>query len=799
MVGQRFTPPDPGAKYEDQSKKTRLREVIEDSMADLPAGEDGSGEGAAPNDENDERDWLQIARVAYMDSTDYFEANHRAQQERNLHLFQSRHPPGSKYLTDDWKNRSRLFRPKTRAGVRRSEAAAAAAFFTTQDVVSVSASDDNNAKQQASAEIGKELLQHRLTKTIPWFLTLVGAWQATRVSGIVASRQSWVYEQRVKGKRLQPVIDEMTGQPMIDEFSVPIMEEVEEIEVLKDEPEIRLFPVENIRFDPAADWIDPINSSPYLVVLHPVYVVDAKARMKKIDPKTGQPEWFELDDAELVKGRTGQADSVRMARQGGSQDSTADNRPLRDFDVIWVHENFIRLDGDDVVYYTVGTEALLSKPRPVKDVYHFDRVRPYVLGRSQIEAFRTVPASSVELTQDLQVMANEVANQRIDNVKLAMNARYFARRGTDVDYESLKRNVSGSVTLMKDPEKDVVVHRAPDVTSSAYVEQDRINVDFDELSGIFSAGSVQSNRQLNETVGGMKLLAGDAAGLGEYDLRTFTETWVEPVLRQILQLEQRFETNVTLLTLAGQKAQIAERFGINEITDEVLEQELTLTVSVGIGATNPIDKMQKFMLGADAMSKLFGEQFAMMADPIEISKEIFGNMGYRDGARFFKKDDNGETVDPKLAMAQKVIEKLTQELEAAKQGEAAQMKKIETEARLKDAAASADHARDMRELDVEAAIKRETMAREFELKRRQQDHEFQLDRRRLALEGIRARAAHQLKEGESRQRRGLDLDNHIHQRQLSAAQNAEKIKAMRAQRRQRKKPAKQAESDGAAG
>ena len=71
----------------------------------------------------------------------------------------------------------------------------------------------------------------------------------------------------------------------------------------------------------------------------------------------------------------------------------------------------------------------------------------------------------------MQAEINEVANQRIDNVKFAMNKRYWVRRNQQVDIRSITRNVPGSVTMMNDPEKDVKVQETNDVTSSAYQEQ----------------------------------------------------------------------------------------------------------------------------------------------------------------------------------------------------------------------------------------------------------------------------------------------------------------------------------------
>ena len=75
---------------------------------------------------------------------------------------------------------------------------------------------------------------------------------------------------------------------------------------------------------------------------------------------------------------------------------------------------------------------------------------------------------------------------------------------------------------MDDPDQDVRIVETRDVTGSAYAEQDRINMDFDELQGNFSTSTVQGARNLNETVGGMQLLAGSSSSVAEYVLRTFS-------------------------------------------------------------------------------------------------------------------------------------------------------------------------------------------------------------------------------------------------------------------------------------
>jgi hypothetical protein len=87
--------------------------------------------------ENESNVWLDLASDAYTTSTTYLDAYLRPEWERAIRQWQGKHAVGSKYLSDAWQKRSCVFRPKTRAAVRKNEAAAAAAFFSTQDVVEI--------------------------------------------------------------------------------------------------------------------------------------------------------------------------------------------------------------------------------------------------------------------------------------------------------------------------------------------------------------------------------------------------------------------------------------------------------------------------------------------------------------------------------------------------------------------------------------------------------------------------------------------------------------------------------------
>lgn len=591
--------------------------------------------------------WLKRAQDAYSGSTSYFDANVRPQIEANLRQVQGKHPSNSKYYADSYKARSRLFRPKTRSMTRKNEAICAAAFFSNEDVVSIRPMDDSNPRHLASAEIMQELIQYRLTRSIPWFQTVIGAYQDAMHAGVVASYQYWKFD-----------ADKGIDQPCIE-----------------------LLPVENLRFDPAADWTDPINTSPYVIRLIPMYAKDVKARMKSGDDKSGEPKWMSLTDGEILAASKSINDSTRQAREGNRADSKGNSAALSEYEICWVHQNFIEVDGLDYVYYTMGVEHVLSIPVPLKKSYAHGK-RPIVMGCAVIEAHKVYPPAPVELVKDVQAEINEIANQRIDNVKFAMNKRYFAKRGTQVDIRSLTRNVPSSVTLMNDI-NDVKIVETQDVTASSYQEQDRLNGDFDDMAGAFSGSSVASNRKLNETVGGMTLLSQGANEISEYQLRTFVETWAEPVIRQLVMLEQQYETDETILIFAGTRAKLVEKYGISQITDELLEREMVVTVNVGVGTTNPQAQYERFIGGMRALAEITATALGQKLNVEEVTKEIFGKLGYKDGARFFISQEG----DPQLAELQAQLTQMQAALDAKNPPEvtAATVKKLEAETALIEA------------------------------------------------------------------------------------------------------------------
>lgn len=619
----------------------------------------------------DDAMWLRIARDAYNASTSYIDNNFRKDWDDGVRAFNGQHASDSKYNHPSFDKRSKLYRPKTRSIIRKNEAAAAAAFFSSMDVVGITATDQSNKAAVISADINKALLQYRLTKSIPWYMVVIGGLQEAQTLGVVCAHVHWEYAEAKEEISVDvdiaipvaPIADEEypTQDKVPDNaFAASAPPAVAVIEppkvakprkVLIDRPVVDLVPIENIRIDPAANWTDPVGTSPYIIHLIPMYSMDIKTKMS-----TGT--WRRYSDAVISASGSTQYDTTRASRQGGKEDPyAAMGREVSGYQICWVQRHIHRRDDEDWEFYTLGDFALLTSPRPLKQtVLHGGR--PYVIGCCILEAHHPYPSSVAKLGKDLQAEANEVANQRMDNVKFVLNKKFFVKRGREADIAGLVRNVPGGIVMLDDPQNDVKEMSWQDVTASAYQEQQNLDGDMNELLGNFSAAQVMADHGVNGPARNMAMLGQSAGTLVEYLLRTYVETFVQPILRQLIKLEQSYETDEVVLAVAGADAKVFQRYGIDKVTDDLLEHDVTLTVNVGMGATDPQMKLRKFTTAMQEYTAML-KNAPPGIDMKEVGREIFGYMGYQDGSRFLTQG-NAQVLQlqQELQKAQQTIQQL---------------------------------------------------------------------------------------------------------------------------------------------
>lgn len=622
------------------------------------AAERAAVDGAEPaEDEDDEDDFeqekpsdqefLQMVAEATAQAAFYSNQINRRAWERAYKAYRQEHFTGSKYTQPDFKNRSRLFIPKTRSAVRKDLAATSASMFGTVDPIECSPGNEADPKQRGGAEVIKHLVSYRTDSAngkaaMPWFMTAIGARQTSLMTGFCVSKQFWNLKLRRKGTE---EFDD-GGTTRERDVWVPHI----------DRPESMLIAPENCTIDPGCDWTNPAQDSAYFIIKYPMRIDEIRSMQR--DPRR---PWKKISDDVLRSAGEGakmEAAAVRRARDQGL-DRFEQSANSANFDIIWVYETFLRTAGEDWQFWSIGDQAMLTDPAPVAEVYpEQDGERPLSFGYGSFEAFCVFPMAAVESWQMLQQEANDVRNLTLDAFKQNVMPVTKVVRGRQIDLDQLKRRGQGT-SIMVNNKDDVTWERPPDVPAAAQAIKQQLDIDFDDLAGQQNYGTVQDNNALGKTLGGLKLAAGAANAVQEFDLRVWIETWAEKTVRQIVKLEQFYESDPVVLGVAGEKAQLFEKHGVNEITDEMLEGNVTVRVSVGLGAGDPQQVLQKFQAAATVALPLLqmDPRFAsgeLQIDGEAVMAETFGRgAGFRDGGKRFIKKGEAKGPDPAAQAAMK--------------------------------------------------------------------------------------------------------------------------------------------------
>lgn len=636
----------------------QMNDGTEPSMEWEAQGQAETDDGYISGDEQlgpDDIDFISMVRDAEALSLFYAQGTTRKAWTRSYRAFHQEHDLGSRYTQNDWRGRSRLFIPKTRAAVRKDNAAVAASLFNSISAIDCDPGNEADPQQRAAAALMKEIVNFRVggrptAKTsVPWFLTAMGARQDAVLTGVCCSKQFWLQKFRKKGEEDVLVQNPETGVHEVrrrDVYTIDV-----------DRPEILNIPPENYSIDATADWRNPAQSSSYFIIHWPM-------QMDEIREKQEAPRnpWNDISEAELrsaAKQGKYDTEAVRKAREAG-HDRMDESKSSSDFSVIWVSEVYIRTAGEDWTFYCCG-DHYLTNPRPVREVYPEQQgERPITLGYGALEAHRIYPMSPAESWQPLQSEANDLRNLMLDAIKQNVMPVSKVRRGRQIDLDQVRRRSSGSSIIVQEPD-DVTWDKPPEIPQGAIMAQRELALEFDDLAGQQNYGSVETNNALGKTLGGLKLAAGAANAVQEFDVRVWIETWTAPTLQQVVRLEQYFESDEIVLGLCGAKAKLMIKHGVNEINDQLLEQDITIRVSVGLGAGDPQQRLQKFATAAQIVTPILASSPDFQSGKRRINEEavideVFGACGYKDGGQRFFIDEENPPPNPMGDLKAKEIE-----------------------------------------------------------------------------------------------------------------------------------------------
>lgn len=637
--------------------------------------------------------WLSLARQAKTANESY-QAGPKLRWAQAYRAYNNQHFADSKYLSDRWRGRSKLHRPKTRNSVHKADARAASALFGSEDIVQTTATQPGDPKNQASADILREILNYRLSRTsgkagLPWFQIAVGAHNDARMTAICVSKQYWERREVFTGQYEpimappQPMIDATSGQPVMDPMSgQPVMGQPQQemeinpetgeqvgkvkriMKVVKDRPMVRLYPVEFVWRDPAADWLDQAQNSSYIGLLHPMSIGDAHAMMNTDGNSKSAVQWRKLTKEQLQHCRQPtEVTGTAAAREPGTTDRRDIRTGEQDFNTCWLIEWFVRRDGLEWHFWTGACMYMASEPVLVEEAYPFNGgERPIVIGVSTIEPHKIDPTSPVQAALPLQQEMNDLVNLRMDGVKENVRPLTVIKAGAGIDVNTIQNRSGDTAVYAKNPKEDVHFDRPAAIGGEAYEEMAHLNADFDDTTGEFNGASVAMNRQIGETVGGMKLLNTSANITGDFDLTVWIATWTEPVLRQLMRVIQYYEDDQTVLTIGYHNAKLFTKYNIDQITNDLLDREILVKVDCGIGTSNPEVALERFAKAGVIVGQIIGQEAQARVKQDAVINEVFGKAGFKGAAeRFFHE---GDQTDPRITQLKELLQQQAQELQS---------------------------------------------------------------------------------------------------------------------------------------
>jgi len=673
--------------------------------------------------------YVNLAREARDASVSYFEVTRQRELQDSLDNFASRHPSGSRYWTKGYEDRSRMFQPKTRIVARQLEEEAAQTFFSSEDLISVKPVNVNSQEDQFYASVHERMLKRRFEDDLPFFEMVIGGVQDAFKQGDVISAVGWESEEEMQpiGAYDSNVFDGETGDMLHSQGDMRM-----EPSIKYNRPTFRLIPLEHIHIDPGANWADPIGTSPFVIEDIPMHIGNVKSRMTGLGTPNG---WYEYPETQILSAtvKSDTQEALRAKRQGDTIDPMTQQgyRTVSDHKMVMVHRVIMQIDGEDFLWYTLGNLLILSDPIPLREAVLWlgEGERDYQWGFSQLETHRTYKPGIGELFKDLQGEVNVERNARADAIAQALARRYKIRRDSVTDYESLENMVTGGYYEVEEMD-DVEQEQWSEIPGSSFFNEDRLANDLAAMGGSFDQGGIASQRNMNETVGGMRMASTAAGRSRSYIILTITATWWKKVCEDLLKMEKAFATEDEIIDAVDEV--LADKEQVPDLQpSEIMEVKTRVSVNMRLG-TDPMTRVGNLMGFTDQFMQT---PFAPRIDYESLYKEGAGAVGFGDGDRFIlpaqDDDPEKEQLRQQIAELEQMLETKQVETQAKVQvaeiNQRGRMEQIEAQERTKIMIADLEHQIEQSEVDVKEA-KTEIERNEHELNKEALIHQVNVAR-----------------------------------------------------------------------
>jgi hypothetical protein len=271
----------------------------------------------------------------------------------------------------------------------------------------------------------------------------------------------------------------------------------------------------------------------------------------------------------------------------------------------------------------------------------------------EIRMYGDSPIASAIPMQDELTLRN---NQEIDAIKEILNPSYFSESGSGLQESKLKRG-AGKVVQINDLTK--LQRVTENVTGVLQASQERLVQNIKALTGIDVFISADNTAMINrQTADGMNIISNEQNMRMDNYIRTFNETFIEPMATHIMKLIWRYNNYPHLFK------------GVDRSEDNMFN----VSVNAGLGATSTQVKLQ----GLDnAFQKFMALQDVEKAN--RTIKDSLPLLGIKNTTDYFPDDDDEKAKAEKEQQVQEQMQKQAQMEQIQMEKEMAELEKIKAE------------------------------------------------------------------------------------------------------------------------
>ena len=398
------------------------------------------------------------------------------------------------------------------------------AVFSSDPIVAVKPTVDGDIE---NAKTNETLINWQL-KRMDLFESLVILSKMCLVYGTCIAKVDW--KRKIRHKyRINPLYD-VYGYPVYDENQKIKTEKEEYDVVVYDDPYI--YPIDIYRFFMQPGALS-IEDSEYCISITETTMEDLERQEKdgiykninKVKEVKGTIQFDKGNDRYTNVGLTNPKSTVdTYSNKVTLYEYWEDNR------IIVIAEGKIVIRNEENPYWHCRKPYVSAKICPVENEF-------YGIGL-------------MEMVESLQAELNDVRNQRLDNVHLAMNKMYIVAKDGDVDIKKLINEPGGIIEA--NYVEAVKWIEQQDITASAYNEAKVITDDIQNVHGIYDYSKGDSPNQ-RETATGILSLQEAANVRFKLMIMVMLKSLLNPSVDLMNDLNQQFISDEKVMLLTDKK------------------------------------------------------------------------------------------------------------------------------------------------------------------------------------------------------------------------------------------------------